>query len=418
MDTITQAAPRSQVIHVQYEYLISALIIASLISSSLVSSLGALIFLLAGLFHLVYRIEYSLAALIKGWPILLFGMVGIASTLWSDNPALSFKRGVQILLSSMICLSLIYSVRKEILLLVLASCLILATGYALSSSHTTSIFYTGEVIRVGHFGSKNNMSSFGAFGTLIGLGCLLLQRPLKGQRAVGLICVIVSLMVVWLAKSLGTNLMILTVIGIATSLYLYSTQTHDAAFRRLVNLMAVGYLLAIITTIIITFDYASYETLMLSLGKDPTITGRTIIWEIGLHSIKQNPWLGVGLQAYWSEFNSGALEIWQAMHKDVGSYFGFHNLYFHYYAELGLLGLLAIVTVIATAALSIYRSSISGMSREDIFLVALFIFFFSKSFFETTGFNELSIEHFQLCLFWSLLNKNTFFQSGSRFCLR
>lgn len=297
MQTISPLAHSRHNFTVHYDYLISAVIIAGLISSSLVSSLGALVFLLAGLFHFVYRFEYSLAALVKGWPIVLFGVVGILSTFWSDNPALSLKRGIQILLTSIICLSLIYSVRKEILLMVLASCLLVATAYALSSSHTTSIFYTGEVIRVGHFGSKNNMSSYGAFGAIIGVGCLLLSKPLRGQRAVGLLCCVVSLLVVWQAKSLGTNLVILAVIGIAVLLHLYATHTNDRVFRRIFNLIILGYLLAIITTIVVTFDYASYEAMMFSLGKDPTITGRTIIWEIGLHSIKQNPWLGVGLQA-------------------------------------------------------------------------------------------------------------------------
>ncbi|MDR9828617.1 O-antigen ligase [Vibrio sp. FNV 38] len=401
-----------------YDYAIALVVIGSLIASSLVSSLGALIFLVAGLAHMLFRIEYSLAALIKGWPILLFGIVGIISTIWSDNPALSLKRGTQILLTSMICLSLFYSVRTEILLNVLALCVVVATLYALSSSHSVSISYTGEVIRVGHFGSKNNMSGFGAFGALTGLGCLLFHHPVKGQKPLGALCIIVSLFVISQAKSLGTNLMIITVVSIAVMLFLYSKYTQSSVLRRLINLTVLGYSITIVAFIIVIFDFEIYTNLMYSLGKDPTITGRTVIWEIGLHSIKENPWLGVGLKAYWNEFNQGALEIWQAMHKDVGSYFGFHNLYIHYYAELGLPGLVTIVLIIASTLYAIYSSTINGMSRETVFACALFLFFFSKSFFETTGFNELSIDHFKLCLFWALLNKSTYFQTGVKYYLR
>ncbi|USD43114.1 O-antigen ligase family protein [Vibrio sp. SCSIO 43135] len=412
-----QPSPQSSPLpstHFTYEQFIAFVVIFSLIIASLVSQVAALIFLLSGLFHVIKRFDYVFAAFKQCWPLFAFSLVGILSTLWSDDPATSLKRGIQIFLTTLICVSLLYTVRKEIILSVLTISLTIITLYALSSSNTVTIAYTGEVIRIGHFGSKNAMSSFAAFGAMVGMSTWLLPRMNPIIKLVGLACMLLSMVTFYYAKSLGTNLSFFLIVTIAAGLYFYSNKNLSVINRQVVNALALIYLLVFIATIIVLFDYGYYENLMYSLGKDPSITGRTLIWEVGFRNIAEHPILGVGLRAFWHEDNAGALEIWQLLHKEVGAPFGFHNLYIHYYVELGLLGFLAILSVLGSCLFQVYRKSTNGMETIDIFLFSLLLFFVAKSFFEVGGFAQFNISHFNICLIWIYLHNKTYFDCGKK----
>ncbi|MGC9400802.1 O-antigen ligase family protein [Vibrio genomosp. F10] len=399
---------------IKYDELITHIIIFSLISASLISSAAAFIFLLSGLFHCVKRYQYSLAACKECWPLFSFSIVAIMSTLWSETPASSLKWALQIFCTTLICVSLIYTVKKEVIITALTVSLVTLMLYGLSSNNTVIISYTGEVVRIGHFGSKNNMSSFAAFSAMVGISTLCIPTMRPHMKALGGFCTLLSIVVFYYAKSLGTNLAFFTVLAIALAIFFYSTRNISIINRRIINPLIVGYFILFILSVIYFFNFSYYEDLMYSLGKDPTITGRTMIWEIGFDSIKDNPFLGVGYGAYWNIDNPGAIEIWELMHKEIGALFGFHNLYIHYYVELGILGFLSIVSIVGSCIKQAYLRATHGMELFDIFIFILFLFFFAKSFVETTGFAQFHFSHFNLCLIWMTLNRKTFFDCGKK----
>ncbi|PMJ99779.1 O-antigen ligase family protein, partial [Vibrio sp. 10N.261.55.A7] len=276
------------------------------------------------------------------------------------------------------------------------------------------ISYTGEVIRIGHFGSKNSMSAFAAFSAIVGISTWLMDSIPKPIKMLGAICAALSILVFYFAKSLGTNLTFFIMLAISITLYIYSNRNFSIINRSTLNSLLIGYFLLFTVTIYSTFDFNYYENLMVSIGKDPTITGRTIIWQIGFYSIEDNPIFGVGYDAYWNEYNSGALEIWERMHKEVGDPFGFHNTYINYYVELGILGLLSILMVLLSCIKHSYQRVTHGMDPFDIAVFMLLLFYLSKSFFETSGFAPFSINHFSICLIWVTLNRKTFFDCGKK----
>lgn len=92
---------------------------------------------------------------------------------------------------------------------------------------------------------------------------------------------------------------------------------------------------------------ANYNAIMYALGKDPTMTGRTVLWAGLLHLIRLRPMLGYGYMAFWQGLNGPsrylALELnWPALG-------GSENGVLEQLLELGAVGLLLYVVVFAVA---------------------------------------------------------------------
>jgi O-antigen ligase len=79
------------------------------------------------------------------------------------------------------------------------------------------------------------------------------------------------------------------------------------------------------------------DALLETLGKDPTLTGRTELWEYVIGFISERPLLGWGLTAFWSTANPLADEVSAALGWTVPE------------AHNGLLELLLEVGVVGTA---------------------------------------------------------------------
>jgi exopolysaccharide production protein ExoQ len=92
---------------------------------------------------------------------------------------------------------------------------------------------------------------------------------------------------------------------------------------------------------------ANYDAIMYALGKDPTMTGRTVLWAGLLHLVRLRPLLGYGYMAFWQGLNGPsrylALELnWPALG-------GSENGVLEQLLELGVVGLLLYVVVFAVA---------------------------------------------------------------------
>jgi len=79
------------------------------------------------------------------------------------------------------------------------------------------------------------------------------------------------------------------------------------------------------------------------LGKDPTLTGRTVLWGIALNQISLHPWLGGGYCAFWIQGNLLPEGIWRDFQIDSRSGFTFHDTYLNFAVDLGWTGVAALV---------------------------------------------------------------------------
>uniref|UniRef100_A0ACD5GNQ9 O-antigen ligase family protein n=1 Tax=Desertifilum tharense IPPAS B-1220 TaxID=1781255 RepID=A0ACD5GNQ9_9CYAN len=93
-------------------------------------------------------------------------------------------------------------------------------------------------------------------------------------------------------------------------------------------------LIVFVTTSGVTWLVENWEGFLFGLGKEPTLSGRTYLWEASIEKIRQRPWLGYGYQAFW-QVSGGAEYVWTAVrYQPAHSHNGFINLTL----DLGLLG--------------------------------------------------------------------------------
>jgi len=81
---------------------------------------------------------------------------------------------------------------------------------------------------------------------------------------------------------------------------------------------------------------SNYEAVLAALGRDATLTGRTLLWVLVLGEIRERPWLGYGYGGYWLGWGGPSAFIWQAVGWMPPSA---HNGYLDAVLDLGVAGL-------------------------------------------------------------------------------
>jgi O-antigen ligase len=121
------------------------------------------------------------------------------------------------------------------------------------------------------------------------------------------------------------------------------------------------------------------ETLILALGEDLTLTGRTDLWAEVL-AAKTNPLLGTGFESFW--LGSVAEDLWRKYwwHPNQA-----HNGFIETYLNLGLVGLtllLGFIGQVYTTAVAKMRSSDFDRGRFAFtFLVIVILFNMTEAYF-------------------------------------
>jgi len=104
------------------------------------------------------------------------------------------------------------------------------------------------------------------------------------------------------------------------------------------------------------------ELVVLSLGRDMTLTTRTDAWEM-LLDIDLNPLLGAGFKSFWA--GERMIQIWTKFPGIVQA----HNGYVETYLEGGILGVLFLFALLLSSFRSIKRHLVAGEEYARVRLV-------------------------------------------------
>jgi O-antigen ligase len=120
------------------------------------------------------------------------------------------------------------------------------------------------------------------------------------------------------------------------------------------------------------------ELALTFLGRDPTLTNRTVIWQT-LATFAVNPIVGAGFMSFWT--GARLEEVW----KLFGTINQAHNGYLEQYLNLGYIGV-AFITVIVLSGLLRVRRHLSedpegGMLRLCFIVTALLYNYSEASFY-------------------------------------
>lgn len=292
----------------------------------------ALVFL--GLIVFLAPYWYRLPRLIpKLGPVLLIVALCLTSSLWSDLPATSARRGIALL----ICMALgIFSILEFGLRQTLDIILKLSIVTALSSiavfifipsiGHETALGYSAAMRGV--FSQKNVLAAAMLTAFIISQMNILGKRSprLKDYAPAALFLLCIAL-----ARSSSCLLIATATIPVAILLY---PKTNWRI--RTLTLFASLAALSIVGFVVVFMPDFLFE----ALGRDPSLTGRVPLWQMVIAAIRVRPWLGYGYCGIWSDQSTLALYIWSSIHWIAPSA---HNAYLDVVLQLGVGGLLLVL---------------------------------------------------------------------------
>ncbi len=151
--------------------------------------------------------------------------------------------------------------------------------------------------------------------------------------------------------------------------------------------------LALFSTLILLGGIITqWVTIVSGLGKDPTLSGRTIIWSAAIEQISQKPLLGYGFAAFWTEDNPAARRIGDALYPGFYTYHS-HNGLLDILLNVGWIGLIVfMVGFISTWVLALkyaYKPESSGDSWPLAVMVVVTLYNTTESTFITDNINWL-----------------------------
>ncbi|MEA2737873.1 MAG: exopolysaccharide production protein ExoQ, partial [Acetobacteraceae bacterium] len=366
--------------------------VTAILLGSFVGSAGAFLFL--GLWVLL-GLAYGRGCLplLTGTPRVLWALpfLALASTLWSQSAHDTLKFSLEFV-ATVGCAVLAASLLKPRALLSALACCLVATALLSVVFGKQSIDpLTGSSAFVGVFESKNQLGFFTSLMLLAAVALIVDGRQRVPARLLGLLALALALPLLVLTRS-GTAM----VSAILASLVLIANLVVSRLSRferaRLLG-AAVVIMLPIALLLVIAGDDVS-SLLLGAMGKDATLTGRTLLWAHALQLIPQHPLLGYGYQAFWRQDTVQAESLWFEFHVLSRQGFHFHSTYVETAIELGYVGAAVLIATLLGIFGALIRWSWRSGSVAASFFTALMFCLLTRSFVEVDVLMQFQIGAF------------------------
>jgi O-antigen ligase len=259
-----------------------------------------------------------------------------ASVLWAFRPGTSFIRFVQqvmivisIVMPAMLARRTVDIMRGLFLCFLFALCL--NVPFVLSGTETIVRnagprgFYWEYLGSPGYFSFKNYLGECAAIGFLLSLHEILYRG---WRRVLGIIGVVIATYLVFMSHSK-------TSLGLALISPLLAILT--LIFRKVTRISPAIILLSISLCYAALSSVSHYNMSFLSyhLYGNPTLSGRTVIWDFVQHEIDRRPLLGWGYKSFWLVPGSPAIAEAPGWIKEMPNG---HSGYYDTKLELGYVG--------------------------------------------------------------------------------
>lgn len=316
-------------------------------------------------------------------PLLILYM--IASAAWSTNPAKSATYGIVVVLNYVFAVLAIQRLgfARTMKLVALTLIALSAIGLFLGLIALPNALYIDTHNRPNLLGLhpirglSNHKITSGIYAAIGALSSLIYLRK---WRLIGfLLCTSMVVMS-------GSSAAIAIQAALLAALFLFRGSSLRASLRWpiIIYSTATGALLAI------RFGPELLEL----LGRDPTLTGRTILWQFGLRALSERPAFGWGYLGYLGsyQFSNALLDYRKMANYDIPH---FHNSYIGLSVELGLAGLFTFLTSLVLTVTRAFNST----TTASHFAATVLIVYIGYAFVTNTfmRYNDFSTIFFMLC---------------------
>jgi exopolysaccharide production protein ExoQ len=279
--------------------------------------------------------------------LLVFMVFALVSVMWSDFPFVAFKRWARdlggymvllVILAEAVPLEAFRTMLRRVFFLLITLSILLDKYYpGLSKQYDP---WSGRGYYVGATTSKNMLGVLCLVSGLFFFWDILTRwrdRQEWRTRRIILVNVVFIFLTLWVldvADSATSRVCLALGCFVIAMAHTGTVKKHPAIITWLIPVAICAYA-------VLTYGFGDdiMGGLARSVGRNPTLTGRTEIWKTVL-SINTNPVVGTGYESFW--LGPRLHQVWEAGSGTEGINEA-HNGYLEVYLDLGLVGLSLLV---------------------------------------------------------------------------
>ncbi len=324
------------------------------------------------------------------WAILLLPSFALLSTTWSASPVDTAWEGVQMLFTCIISLRIVQALTTRQIMIAMMIALVGATAGSVLNLATGVLKPVYEVngAFLGIFTQKNNLAKavyWGAFA--VTSVSLIYRRPW-----IGIIYTVLSFPLTIIALSRTGQIGY----GFILILLVLAAMRNMPIQSRILLPVLFGLTLAGLAIVYVATGGALIGDFLVLMGKNPTLTGRTVIWGLGLSVWQENMLVGIGLNSYWTSPVYADAVAFISNNVDDGLH-GFHNVYVEYLVAFGIVGAGYLMALMVQAWVRLLRAYLTTRSLEAAIWLALLTGLIVFGGFEDS-FSKARSSHFMLAI--------------------
>lgn len=252
------------------------------------------------------------------------------SSLWSAVPDETLRRGVILLVFMILGLNLAarFTLREQLFILAWSMGLLTVSNFLFTLAMPSVGIEFGEHAGAwrGMFFQKNAFAHMMVLSAITMLLAALESRRYRNILWIGLGLSVLLILLSTSKSSLLIFLILLALIPLFRALRWNNTLLLPIF---IILIVAVGSFAIVLVS--------NLETTVKFLGRDITLTGRTVIWEVVIQKIMQHPWVGYGYRGFWLGMNGDSADVFYATQGFLSP--NAHNGFLDMTLELGFVGL-------------------------------------------------------------------------------
>jgi exopolysaccharide production protein ExoQ len=285
--------------------------------------------------------------------LLILPAIACISAAWSQNPMHTLVSSCNLTLTILFAIYLYARYPKDTLLLFLtggaAICLLLSLLAVIFLPSVGIDPYQQDAWR-GLFFQKNNCATICTFFFVLGLH---LKPTSLSERMLRFLVIALALLFVVMSGS--RTGWILSLLALVLTYTFHIVGRMPGANRAAMKAALFG--VSVVAGVLL---YLNFAGVLAVLGKDPTMTQRTVIWASVIPSVLKHPFLGYGFDAFWSGLNGESMQTilvtgWMQAQAQSG--------YLDVLLQLGLLGFCPLIWLFIRALIKGGPSGASGSTQ-------------------------------------------------------
>lgn len=328
-------------------------------------------------------IAFRFEKIIRAWPawLILFGLIALAyvSKYWSIDPEVTSRRVIALSINSAFAIYVGCVFRGAPLpRMLMNTCLIMAIG---------SLIMVFAVPRIGvHqmdnaglwrglWYEKNQMGLVMVVGAVSSAAVLAADHLARNGRKPWVPLLAFGLTTLLVMATQSKTSLLCWLLGVGMIGFWWVLKQGGAAF----TIVAVWF--SVVTSGLVAWFWNTDSAAILqALGKDPSLTGRTLIWEALMRRVAERPMTGYGFSAFWGVDSIPAREIRLETQWPVPSA---HNGWIDLLVQLGWPGAIFVGTIMLVSAILVIVR-LNGMgAREGYWSIAYLTVFTALSLSES-----------------------------------